>query len=299
MQRVDTQAQGALLMTFTKDEIQALNTIVEQKLAQQRLELEHSFEQHILYLRNALEQQLAQQHQDILRILTQGQTEQQQTIGETVIKNLEKLQPHLSQRLSHEIMVRQHHHQQQMESLIERTLAAHLLAVEQLLQQTHRPAQQTGPLQEHESQPGFEAIEVQTELPWEDFVDVIGKVLDERISVLDNSLRTAVANLEHYVSARLHEIRDDLTQEQLHTYNPDLASMHHTINLQELFTGLQQLEHLIESMQVAMTANHAMLSNRLYHHQHLPLERAHPPTMEQHTTEHPSPGQVFLKEHDE
>jgi hypothetical protein len=32
----------------------------------------------------------------------------------------------------------------------------------------------------------------------------------------------------------------------------------------------------MESMQVAMTANHALLSNRLYHHQQLPLERAHP-----------------------
>jgi len=32
-------------------------------------------------------------------------------------------------------------------------------------------------------------------------------------------------------------------------------------------------------MQVAMTANHALLSNRLYHHQHLPLERAHPASL--------------------
>jgi hypothetical protein len=29
-------------------------------------------------------------------------------------------------------------------------------------------------------------------------------------------------------------------------------------------------------MQVVMTTNHALLSNRLYHHQQLPLERAHP-----------------------
>jgi hypothetical protein len=28
-------------------------------------------------------------------------------------------------------------------------------------------------------------------------------------------------------------------------------------------------------MQVVMTSNHALLSNRLYHHQQLPFERAH------------------------
>jgi hypothetical protein len=28
-------------------------------------------------------------------------------------------------------------------------------------------------------------------------------------------------------------------------------------------------------MQVTMTSNHALLSNRIYHHQQLPLERAH------------------------
>jgi len=46
--------------------------------------------------------------------------------------------------------------------------------------------------------------------------------------------------------------------------------------MQEVFQSIEQLERIIESMQVAMTANHALLSNRLYHHQQLPLERAHP-----------------------
>src|SRR5579875_2558827 len=44
----------------------------------------------------------------------------------------------------------------------------------------------------------------------------------------------------------------------------------------EVLTAVEHLERVIESMQVAMTANHALLSNRLYHHQQLPLERAHP-----------------------
>ena len=44
----------------------------------------------------------------------------------------------------------------------------------------------------------------------------------------------------------------------------------------EILRGIEQLEHIVESMQVVMTTNHALLSNRLYHHQQLPLERAHP-----------------------
>jgi hypothetical protein len=47
-------------------------------------------------------------------------------------------------------------------------------------------------------------------------------------------------------------------------------------SIQEVLHGIEHLERIIESMQVAMTSNHALLSNRLYHHQQLPLERAHP-----------------------
>ena len=46
-------------------------------------------------------------------------------------------------------------------------------------------------------------------------------------------------------------------------------------NIQEILHGIEHLEQIIESMQVIMTSNHALLSNRLYHHQQLPLERAH------------------------
>ena len=46
-------------------------------------------------------------------------------------------------------------------------------------------------------------------------------------------------------------------------------------NFQEMLHGIEHLEQIIESMQVVMTSNHALLSNRLYHHQQLPFERAH------------------------
>ena len=39
--------------------------------------------------------------------------------------------------------------------------------------------------------------------------------------------------------------------------------------------GIEHLEQIVESMQVVMTSNHALLSNRIYHHQQLPYERAH------------------------
>jgi hypothetical protein len=55
--------------------------------------------------------------------------------------------------------------------------------------------------------------------------------------------------------------------------NSSSSSLH---SLQDVLSGIDQLERIVESVQVAMTANHAFLSNRLFHHQHLPLERAHP-----------------------
>ena len=286
-------------MAFTQDEIQALNTIFEQKLAQHRLEVERSFEKRLQRLHLEFEQQLAQSHQEILHVFTQGQAQRQERLRETIMQGVEAVQPHVAQRLGHEMMARQQHQQQQIETLIERTLAAHLLAVEQLLQQQQtNPPQKTGPLpqNQYEGSPDFEAIEVQTELPWEDFVDVIGKILDERLSVLDDSLRAAIANMERYFSGRLHEIRDDMLQE--HGYENKFGNMNVSTNLQEVFTGMQQLEHLVESMQVAMTANHAMLSNRLYHHQHLPLERAHRSSLGQTSTEHDATGRIFLQEHE-
>ena len=79
---------------------------------------------------------------------------------------------------------------------------------------------------------------------------------------------------EQYLSGQLYTLQSQVREEILQTrqpqaYSGSLASM------QEVFQSIEQLEHLIESTQVAMTANHALLSNRLYHHQQLPLERAH------------------------
>jgi phenylalanyl-tRNA synthetase alpha subunit len=103
-------------------------------------------------------------------------------------------------------------------------------------------------------------------------MDVIGKALDERFAMLNDSFQQTVKNLEQYLSLRLHNLRDEYMRTHSHTpsYNGSMT------NVQEVLHGIEHLERIIESMQVAMTANHALLSNRLYHHQQLPLERAHP-----------------------
>jgi hypothetical protein len=239
-------------MAFTQDEIQALNTILEQKLSQHQRELEHTLEQHMQTLRYEFEQRLTLTQQEVVRAITHKLTEQQGEFREIVTQGMETVEPHIAQAVSHEVGLRQQQYQQQGEAFIENTLAAQLLAVEQLLQQQLS-----------------RQIEVQTELPWEDFVDIIGKALDERLSVLDNSLRSAISTMQQYVTSSLHEVHEALTRERVHPYGSKINTM------QDVLVSIEQLERLIESLQAVMTANHAILSNRLYHHQHLPPERAH------------------------
>ncbi len=89
--------------------------------------------------------------------------------------------------------------------------------------------------------------------------------------MLHESTQLAIKNLEQDLSARLYGLREELlngqVQSQPYAENPP--------TMQEVLRGIDHLERIIESMQVAMTSNHALLSNRLYHHQQLPLERAH------------------------
>jgi len=82
-------------------------------------------------------------------------------------------------------------------------------------------------------------------------------------------------NWEQYLSAQLRTLQTQLQDRALQIRQTQAYSGNLT-NMQEVFQSIEQLERIIESMQVAMTANHALLSNRLYHHQQLPLERAHP-----------------------
>src|SRR5260370_41873827 len=80
--------------------------------------------------------------------------------------------------------------------------------------------------------------------------------------------------MEQYLSVRLHSLRDEFVRSQGH--GPQSYYNGSATTIQEVLHGIEHLERIIESMQVAMTSNHALLSNRQYHHQQLPLERAHP-----------------------
>src|SRR5207244_2128791 len=181
----------------------------------------------------------------------------------------------ITQAVGYEIKQRQQHQQPQLEGVVDRALAAQLLAIEELLNQrlSLQPFDDTA-LQIGEHPPPFEAIEVQTDLPWEDLRDIFGKALDERFTKLNESIQAAMRSLEQYLSGQLHTLQAQLREEILYARQPQ-AYGGKLSSMQEVFQSIEQLERLVESMQVAMTANHALLSNRLYHHQQLPLERAH------------------------
>lgn len=176
-------------------------------------------------------------------------------------------------------------HRQEVEATVDRMLAAQLLGIEQLLAQ-HEARRKAEAI----SLPPLEEIEVQTELPWQDLATVIGKAMEDHLASLSDSLQRSVKDLEQC----LIDIRHELTRNQghLHISNERIAAP-------EIYAGLEHLEQVMESMQVAMTANHALLSNRLYHHQHLPLERAHPSNHSQATRiTRSSPLLARTKEHD-
>ena len=152
----------------------------------------------------------------------------------------------------------------------------------------------------NQPQASFEAIEVQTEIPWEDLIDLLNKALNERFIPFNTSLQALLRDIEQKVSSQIQllrdDFRDDFRQEQLGISFSGTSSTEP--EMQDILTSISQLEHIVESMQVAMTANSTLISNRLNHHQHLSLERAHParsfsPSEHEHSLErewNPSPS---------
>lgn len=258
-------------MSFTEDELQAFNSILEQRFITHRQEMEQAFTQHLDGFRQNIDQRFAAFQQEIPSLLEQWFAgKREQFSGASLDQKLAEQQDHIAQIISQEAGQRTH----QVETTIDRMLAAQLLGIEQLLGQHFSKHQldvsaSASPVQ-------LETIEVQTELSWDDLVAVMGKALDERLVSLNDSLQRSVKNLEQYISVRLHSLRDELAR--LQNNQPTYTGNTHSngTSVQEVLTGIEHLERVMESMQVAMTANHALLSNRLYHHQQLPLERAHP-----------------------
>ena len=71
-------------MSFTQDELQALNAIFDQKMAVLRRELERTFDQRMQNLRREFEQQLATTLQETLRSLTRRSFEQQHKLRDGI-----------------------------------------------------------------------------------------------------------------------------------------------------------------------------------------------------------------------
>ncbi len=256
-------------MSFTPDELQAFNDIFEKKLSAYQHEMEGVFDQRLNTLRREVEQRVQTVQQDVLQKLG----EQQQHFQASLQQKLTAQQVDIIQTVSQEVQQQQ----PQLEGIVDRALAAQLLAIQEMLDQhfSLQPEEDevvAPSMSEHT--PQFETIEVQTDLPWEDLIDIFGRVLDERFTVLNDSTQSAMRNLEQYFVVQMRSIQTQLQDIAIHNRQTQTHSGNIT-NLQEVFQSIEQLERIIESMQVAMTANHALLSNRLYHHQQMSYERAH------------------------
>ena len=258
-------------MSFTEDELQSFNNILEQRLSAQSREIEQALDQRIAALRRDMEERLTATQQDMLRAISLKMAEQQNELNTSLSQNLSTQQAHIISAFNHDVEQRQQH----IAGTIDHMLAAQLLGIEQLLdQRLSHPKFDEATASIDEVLPQLDTIEVQTDLSWEDLSDVIGKALDQRLSVLLESTQSAIKNLEQDLSTRLYGLHEELLndQAQLPSQSYDEAPP----SMQEVLRGIDHLERIVESMQVAMTSNLALLSNRLYHHQQLSLERAHP-----------------------
>jgi hypothetical protein len=258
-------------MSFTEDELQSLNTILEQRLIAHRQAMECSLDQRMKEYRHELDRRLATTEADFQRDMTRKLSDFQIQLESILSEKLNVHQERIIQIVHNDVEQRQN----QFDDNIDHMLATQLLGIEQLINQ-NSSRNQFGEIANRSGIPAqVEAIEVQTDLPWEDLMDVIGKALDQRLSLFNDAIQRSLKNLEQFLSARIYNLRDDfllhrtLRQEKLLFQGENPTSIHEVIH------GIEQLERIIESMQVAMTSNHALLSNRLFHHQQLPLERAH------------------------
>jgi hypothetical protein len=262
-------------MAFTQDELQSLNTIMEQKLSAQRQELEQAFEKRLQAYKSEWEQYFMRSQHDLMHDISRGMNEQNAKLRDAIQQKLDRQHTHTLQIFTQTA----NQQQQRYEDVVEHSLAAQLLAFEQLLNQRLGPsAPDLVPSYVSEPQVDFSSIEVQTEIPWEELIELIEHSVDERFTSLKASLLTVLEEHESSLTAQIQSLRDvvDMRQKGLQFKEEPDSFM----DLQDVFNSIAQLEHLIEAMQVAMTANSALLSNRLYHHQHLPLERAHPTSLQ-------------------
>jgi hypothetical protein len=235
-------------MSFTTDELESFNTILEQRLAAHSNELERIFEQRTQLIQREFEQRLIAAQLTIIDTLTTQM-------------------------------------QAQLEGIVDHALASQLLAIEELLKQYLLPkSYDETPPDFGNGVQQFDTIEVQTDLPWEELNDLFGKALDERFNTLNETTQAALSNMEQVLSARLQGLQFQVHELVMHSHQT-LPYTDQFSAPQEALQNIGQLERLVESLQVTMTSNHALLSNRLLHHLQLPLEQAHRGNQDHRTEE--------------
>jgi hypothetical protein len=260
-------------MSFTEDELQSFNAILEQRLRTQLRDMERALDQRVNEYRRELDQRLATVHTDIQRGVSQKLSDFQVQLEIMLSEKLNTQPSQLMQALNREIEQKQ----QQFEGNIDRMLAAQLLGIEQLI--THysllSDSESDNTANSTDVSEQFDTIEVQTELSWEDLMEIMGKALDDRLSALNDTVQRSLNNLKQFLSVRIHGLNDEFLRNNNQGQGHESIFEGDATNIQEILHGIEHLEQVVESMQVVMNSNHALLSNRLYHHQQLPFERAH------------------------
>lgn len=263
-------------MAFTQDELQALNHIFDQKIAVLQRELQRSLNQRMQVLKREFEQHVKAIVQDLLQNQSRHLSTIQRRSYDTLSQRIEVLHGKTAQMVSQESKRQQQQQKECFEDLLEHTLATQLPTLEQLINQRLSVLMAQSPVPyTNESRPNLEAIEVQTEIACEDLTELIDKVLMERLAALNISLQSRMQEMERALTTRIRQWRDS-AHYYTQSFLPHEHSTERLANMQDVFASIERLEHLIESMQVAMSTNSALLTNRLSHHQQLPLERAHP-----------------------
>src|SRR5690349_11407802 len=118
-------------MSFTEDELQAFNTILEQRLQAHRRELERTFDQRIGEYRRESEQHLFVMQQDVLRTVTLKLSEFQARIENIVGEKVMAIQSRMSSAASSD----GENATQQLEASLDRKLARQMQSIEELLNQ--------------------------------------------------------------------------------------------------------------------------------------------------------------------
>ena len=221
-------------MSFTEDELQSFNTILEQRLNAHQRDMERALDLRMNEYRRELDQRLATVHSDVQRGVSQKLSDFQVRL-ETILSEKLNAQPaRIIQTFDRDIEQRQ----QQFEGNIDRMLAAQLPGIEQLINQ-YSSRHEAGDLAITQGDPAqLQAIEVQTDLSWEDLMNVIGKALDDRLSVLNDATQRSLKNLEQYLSVRLHSLRDEFLRNKTQGQGHQALYEENPTSIQEILHGI-------------------------------------------------------------